>query len=137
MPMPVRRSASLGPASPISPSSTPPVRSSLWRAAASSRAHSSPCNSSYPWFSRRSVDNRGLLGDRNAPGAGRAEGGGEVAGVVGEEPVTVPDEQQRGHGVVDGRVREVVVGGCGDGGVGGPQVVSGHEQVEVELSGQR
>src|SRR6476660_3675862 len=109
--MTVRRSASLGLVSPMSPSSAPPVRSSLRRAAASSRLHPSSRNSSYPWPSRCSVDNRGLLGRRDAPGAGRAEGGGEVPGVVGEEPVAGPDEQQGGDGVVDGGVREVVVGG--------------------------
>jgi hypothetical protein len=41
-----------------------------------------------------------------------------------------------GHGVIDGGVREVVVGGGAHRAVHGSQVVPGHEEVEAELGGQ-
>src|SRR5437667_12753346 len=113
MPMTTRRSASVGELSPIERSSAPPVRSRLRRAAASSRFQPSPRSSV-----RFSVTVASCGGGNRPPGAGRTERDGQVTHLVGEELPSVPYQQQRADGVVDGRVRQVVVRGGADGGLG-------------------
>lgn len=73
-----------------------------------------------------------------APSASRgAEGGGEVGDRgVGEDLLAVPDQQQGADRVLGRGVGQVLVCASGDGVVGGPQVVPGHEQIKVELGGQ-